>query len=61
MQALILGLLTVTGAVRVWEIGVLAVVLGLNNAFENPSRHPFMIEMVGRDTCATRSASTPCW
>ncbi len=49
IQALILGVLTVTGAVRVWEIGVLAVVLGLNNAFENPSRQSFMIEMVGPD------------
>lgn len=47
IQALILGVLTVTGAVRVWEIGVLAVMLGLNNAFENPSRQSFMIEMVG--------------
>jgi MFS family permease len=49
VQALILGVLTVTGAVRVWEIGVLAVLLGLNNAFENPSRQSFMIEMVGAD------------
>src|SRR5580693_6307401 len=32
LQALILGVLTITGAVRLWEIGVLAVVLGLNNA-----------------------------
>jgi MFS family permease len=49
VQALILGLLTVTGAVRVWQIGVLAVLLGLNNAFENPSRQSFMLEMVGPD------------
>ena len=47
VQALILGLLTVTGAVRVWEIGVLAAVLGVNNAFENPARQSFMMEMVG--------------
>jgi MFS family permease len=47
VQALALGLLTVTGAVRVWEIGVLAAVLGLNNAFENPARQSFMMEMVG--------------
>jgi MFS family permease len=47
VQALVLGLLTVTGAVRVWEIGVLAALLGLNNAFENPSRQSFMLEMVG--------------
>jgi MFS family permease len=47
VQALLLGVLTVTGLVRVWEIGVLAVILGLNNAFENPSRQSFMLEMVG--------------
>lgn len=47
VQALTLGLLTVTGVVRVWEIGALAVLLGLNNAFESPSRHSFMLEMVG--------------
>jgi MFS family permease len=49
VQALILGLLTVTGSVRVWEIGVLAALLGVNNAFENPSRQSFMLEMVGPD------------
>ncbi len=47
IQALILGVLTVTGNVRVWEIGLLAVMLGLNNAFENPARQSFMLEMVG--------------
>ncbi|HTX31405.1 MAG TPA: MFS transporter [Solirubrobacteraceae bacterium] len=47
VQALILGLLVVTGNVRFWEIGVLALLLGLNNAFENPSRQSFMLEMVG--------------
>ena len=47
VQALVLGLLTVTGLVQVWEIGVLAVILGVNNAFENPSRQSFMLEMVG--------------
>jgi len=49
VQALVLGVLTVTGAVRLWEIGVLAVILGLNNAFENPARQSFMLEMVGPD------------
>jgi MFS family permease len=47
IQALILGVLTVTGNVQVWEIGLLAVMLGLNNAFENPARQSFMLEMVG--------------
>jgi MFS family permease len=49
LQALALGLLTVTGEVQVWQIGVLAAVLGVNNAFENPSRQSFMLEMVGPD------------
>jgi MFS family permease len=48
-QALVLGLLTVLGVVRFWEIGVLAVVLGLNNAFENSARQAFVREMVGKD------------
>ncbi len=47
LQALALGLLTVTGVVRVWEIGALAALLGLNNAFENPARQSFMLELVG--------------
>jgi MFS family permease len=50
VQALILGVLTITGSVRLWEIGVLAVVLGLNNAFENPARQSFVLEMVGAET-----------
>jgi MFS family permease len=49
IQALALGLLTVTGAVRLWEIGLLAALLGLNNAFENPARQSFMLEMVGEE------------
>ena len=40
-------MLTVTGVVQVWEIAVLAALLGLNNAFENPARQSFMLEMVG--------------
>ena len=48
-QALVLGVLTVTGAVALWQIGVLALMLGLNNAFENPARQSFMLEMVGEE------------
>jgi len=50
VQALVLGILTVTGAVRLWEIGALAALLGLNNAFENPARQSFMLEMVGAES-----------
>jgi MFS family permease len=49
LQALVLGILTITGSVRMWEIGALAVLLGLNNAFENPARQSFMLEMVGQE------------
>jgi MFS family permease len=49
VQALILGVLTVSGSVQVWQIGVLAALLGFNNAFENPARQSFMLEMVGPD------------
>ena len=45
--ALVLGVLTVTGAVRLWQVFVLAFLLGLNNAFENPARQAFVLEMVG--------------
>ncbi|MDQ2897222.1 MAG: MFS transporter [Actinomycetota bacterium] len=49
VQALVLGVLTVTGAVTLAEIGVLATLLGLNNAFENPARQSFMLELVGSE------------
>jgi MFS family permease len=49
VQALVLGLLTVTHSVHFWELCVLASVLGLNNTFENPSRQSFVLEMVGAD------------
>ena len=48
-QALALGLLTVLGAVRFWQVCALAVILGLNNAFENSARQAFVREMVGKD------------
>jgi MFS family permease len=47
VQALLLGLLTVTGVVRVWEVAALAALLGINNAFESPARQSFMLELVG--------------
>ncbi|WP_305093529.1 MFS transporter [Prescottella sp. R16] len=47
VQALVLGLLTITGTVQLWHVYVLAVLLGLNNCFENPARQSFLLEMVG--------------
>jgi MFS family permease len=45
--ALALGLLTITHVVTLWEVYVLALLLGLNNTFENPARQAFVLEMVG--------------
>jgi len=45
--ALVLGVLTLTHTVRLWQIFVLAFLLGLNNCFENPARQSFVLELVG--------------
>ncbi|CAM3024742.1 MFS transporter [Prescottella defluvii] len=47
VQALVLGILTISGAVQLWHVYVLALLLGLNNCFENPARQSFLLEMVG--------------
>jgi MFS family permease len=49
VQALVLAVLTLTHTVTFIDVCVLAVVLGLNNCFENPSRQAFVLEMVGPD------------
>jgi MFS family permease len=48
-QALVLGILAVAHVVNIWEVCALALVLGLNNTFENPSRQSFVLEMVGSE------------
>ncbi|MET4610985.1 MFS family permease [Rhodococcus sp. PvR044] len=45
--ALVLGILTVTQTVTLWQVYVLAFLLGVNNSFENPARQAFVLEMVG--------------
>jgi MFS family permease len=47
--ALILAALTLLRVVRVWEIVVLAALLGAVNAFDIPARQSFLIDMVGRE------------
>jgi len=47
VQALVLAVLTLTHTVTFIDVCILAVVLGLNNCFENPSRQAFVLEMVG--------------
>jgi len=45
--AAILAVLSLTHVVTYVDVCVLAMVLGLNNAFETPSRQSFVLEMVG--------------
>jgi MFS family permease len=47
VQAAILAALALAHIVTFLDVCILAIVLGLNNAFENPSRQSFMMEMVG--------------
>ncbi len=49
LLAAILALLTLTGAVQVWHIFVLAALLGTVNAFDAPARQSITVELVGRD------------
>lgn len=56
LQALVLGVLVSTGAVRIWHVYLLALALGVNNAFDNPTRQAFVPEMVGRDLVANAVA-----
>jgi MFS family permease len=46
IQALTLAVLTLTGVIQIWHIVVLSIILGCVNAFDVPSRHSFVIEMV---------------
>jgi MFS family permease len=47
--ALILGVLVLTGLVRVWMVFILAFSLGTVNVFDNPTRQTFYFELVGPD------------
>jgi MFS family permease len=49
VQAAVLAILSITHVVNYVDVCILAVVLGLNNCFENPSRQAFVLEMVGAD------------
>jgi predicted MFS family arabinose efflux permease len=49
LQAAILATLTLTGLVQVWHIVTLALMLGLVNGFDVPTRQAFVVDMVGRE------------
>jgi MFS family permease len=46
LQSLALGVLTLTGTIRIWHIVALSVFQGLINAFDMPARQSFVIQMV---------------
>jgi len=49
LQATILWILVATGHVQIWEVLVLASLLGLTNSIDMPTRQAFVAEMVGRE------------
>jgi len=49
LLAFALFLLTVTGVVQVWQVMILAALLGITNSIDMPTRQAFAVEMVGRD------------
>lgn len=49
IQAAVLGVLVMTHTVQLWHVYVLALLLGLTNAFDMPTRQSFVVEMVGRE------------
>lgn len=54
--ALVLGFLVFTNQVQVWHVYLLALLLGIVNAFDMPIRQAFVVEMVGRKDVANAVA-----
>jgi MFS family permease len=49
LLALALGIITAAGAAALWNVYLLALLLGCVNVVDNPARQTFVLEMVGRD------------
>ena len=49
LEAFTVAILVWTGVVRVWQVMVLATLLGLASAFDIPTRQSFIVELVGKD------------
>lgn len=49
LQAAVLWLLIITGTVQLWHVLLLAMLLGLTNAVDMPTRQAFVAEMVSRE------------
>ena len=55
-QALLLGALVSTGRVQYGHVAVLGLVLGFANAVDQPARHSFVMDMVGKGDVANAVA-----
>ena len=49
LQALLLFGLVATGSIQLWQIYILAMLLGLTSSLDQPARSAFVVEMVGRE------------
>jgi MFS family permease len=49
LEAFTVSILVWTGVVAVWQVLVLATILGIASAFDIPMRQAFLVEMVGKD------------
>jgi MFS family permease len=49
MEAFTVAILVWTGVIAVWQVLVLATILGIASAFDIPMRQSFIVEMVGKD------------
>jgi MFS family permease len=56
VQALLLGILTLSGLVQVWHLIFLSLFLGAVNAFEVPIRQAFVVDMVNKDKASLPNA-----
>lgn len=48
-MATVLTILTLTETIQIWHLFVLAALLGINNAFDIPTRQAFVVDMVGKN------------
>lgn len=56
LQAIVMAALTSLGMIQLWQVYVLAFILGLSNAFDQPARQSFPVELVGRSEVANAVA-----
>lgn len=49
LQAAAMAFLTISGRVQLWHVYVLAAILGLLSAFDNPTRQSFVADIVSRE------------